>query len=270
MCTMLPVLFSFGGITIYTFGVFLLLAFFWSTYLLWKLIQLTSYKEEDVFDTMFIALFGGLVASRIVYVLGHFADFGFSIVKILLVNGYPGMSLYGLLIGFIAIFSLVCGQKRMKVREMLDYLSPSLLIGLSIGSLGSFFAGIQLGAKTSFPLAVKYVGHDGLRHVAELYAALGFGLATYIAYRIIFSIRRDMFVRGAGLVFFGLATSLILLLTGLLLEQPAFIGKYSFETVLSAVSLLTFLILFLYYFRNLFYTFFASLKRRAPKHGSKN
>lgn len=267
---MLPVLFSFAGITIYTFGIFLVLAFFWSTYLLWKLVQLTPYREEDVFDTMFMSLFVGLVVSRIVYVVGHFGDFGLQPLRILLVNGYPGMSLHGLLVGFLGMFAFVARRKKMKAREMLDYLSPALLTGLAVGSLGSFFGGIQLGSRTSFPLAVAYVGHDGLRHVAGLYEAIAFGLAALLAYRIIFSIRREAYTRGAGLVFFGFSTSLILTFTNMLLEQPSLIAGYSFETIFSALFLLTFFVLFLYYFKNLFYSFFASAKSRTQKNGTKH
>lgn len=267
---MLPILFSFAGITIYTFGIFLVLAFFWSTYLLWKLVQLTPYREEDVFDTMFVALFVGLVVSRMIYVIGHFGDFGLQPLRILLVNGYPGMSLHGLLVGFLGMFAYVARRKKMKAREMLDLLSPALLTGLAVGSLGSFFGGIQLGSRTSFPLAVTYMGHNGLRHVAGLYEAVAFGAAALIAYRILFSIRRETYPRGAGLVFFGFSTALILTGTNLLLEQPALIAGYSFEAILSILFLLTFLVLFLYYFKNLFYLFFASAKSRIQKNGTKH
>jgi len=65
---MLPVLLDLPFIKIYTFGVFLVLAFFWSAFLLWKNFLLTSYKEEEIFDQLFLGLVGGLLVSRIVYV----------------------------------------------------------------------------------------------------------------------------------------------------------------------------------------------------------
>ena len=66
---MLPVILDLGFFKIYTQGIFLVLAFFWSTFMLWKHIALTSFKEEEVFDGIFTALFGGLLVGRIVYVL---------------------------------------------------------------------------------------------------------------------------------------------------------------------------------------------------------
>ena len=101
---MLPVLLDLKFIKIYTFGVFLVLGFFWSAFLLWRNIRLTSYKEEDVFDGLFFSLFGGLFIGRLIYVVLNFNDFGFDILKFILVNGYPGISLIGAILG--GVFAL--------------------------------------------------------------------------------------------------------------------------------------------------------------------
>src|SRR3989338_2744259 len=96
---MLPVLFSFGPVKIYTFGIFLVLAFFWAAFILWKNIRLSSYKEDDIFDGMFISLIGGLVIGRLVYVILNFSSFGIDLLKFILINGYPGISLAGVIVG---------------------------------------------------------------------------------------------------------------------------------------------------------------------------
>jgi prolipoprotein diacylglyceryltransferase len=267
---MLPVIFSLGGFTLYTFGIFLVLAFFWSTYLLWCLTQLTSYKEEDVFDSMFIAVLAGLIASRATYIATHFSEFGLDLARMILVNGYPGMSIHGFIIGFVSIFALACARRKMKPLELIDYISPAILIGLAIGTLGAFFAGSMLGSRTTFPLAVTYVGHEGLRHVTGLYASIAYGVATYVSYRIIFAIRRDTYKRGANLVFLGFATSLIMTATAPLTQQKPLLAGFGLEALISAFLLLTFLVLFLYYFRNLFYTFFASITTRFTQNGTKH
>ena len=96
---MLPVLLDLKFIKIYTFGVFLVLAFFWGSFVLWKNIRLTAQKEDEIFDGLFISFAGGLFMSRLVYVILNFDKFGSSILKFILINGYPGLSLYGALIG---------------------------------------------------------------------------------------------------------------------------------------------------------------------------
>ena len=118
---MLPILLDLKFIKIYTFGVFLVLAFFWGSYLLWRLVRLTSFKEEDVFDGLFWSLAGGLFFGRLTYVILNFKEFGFSPLKFILINGYPGLSLYGALFGGFLVISLHFLSKKIKLREVVDY-----------------------------------------------------------------------------------------------------------------------------------------------------
>src|SRR3990172_4726798 len=102
---MLPVLLDLKYIKIYTFGVFLVLAFFWGSFVLWKNVRLTSQKEDGIFDALFLSVAGGLLFSRVVYVALNFEKFGFDILKFILINGYPGLSIYGALAGaFLTLY----------------------------------------------------------------------------------------------------------------------------------------------------------------------
>ncbi|PIZ68201.1 hypothetical protein COY13_01625, partial [Candidatus Roizmanbacteria bacterium CG_4_10_14_0_2_um_filter_36_35] len=62
---MLPVLLDLKFIKIYTFGVFLMLGFLWASFVLWRNIRLTSHKEEEIFDGLFLSLLGGLFFGRL-------------------------------------------------------------------------------------------------------------------------------------------------------------------------------------------------------------
>ena len=67
-----------------------------------------------------MSLFGGLFFGRLVFVLLNFKDFGFSLLKFILINGYPGISLYGLLIGgFLSLFIFLTAKK-IKAIEVFD------------------------------------------------------------------------------------------------------------------------------------------------------
>src|SRR3989339_1668121 len=118
---MLPVLLNLGFIKIYTFGVFLVLAFFWATFLLWKNIRLTSFKEEDVFDGLFLSLLGTLFFGRLIYVILNFKDFGLNLLKFILINGYPGISLYGSIFGGFLILYLFSVSRKINFNELIDY-----------------------------------------------------------------------------------------------------------------------------------------------------
>jgi prolipoprotein diacylglyceryltransferase len=115
---MLPVLLDLKFVKIYTFGVFLMLSFFWSAFLLWRNIRLSSHKEEEIFDGVFMAIAGGIFFARLVYVILHFDKFGFNIARFILINGYPGASLYGAVIGGVIIFYIYCVVHKISFMDM--------------------------------------------------------------------------------------------------------------------------------------------------------
>jgi phosphatidylglycerol:prolipoprotein diacylglycerol transferase len=235
---MLPVLVNVGSIKIYTFGVFLVLAFFWSSFLLWRLVRLTAHKEEVIFDGVFIALTVGLFLARLFYVIANFSQFGFSFLKFILINGYPGLSIYGALIGFIFSLYLYCLYKKINFLQVVDYFIAPILLALAIGFLGKFFA---------FENAI-----------ITIFQSLLFFLFCYVAYRILFLIRQEKFFSGFNLIFFVNIFSFILLLSekGINQKLPLFL-------------FLTTSIFFLYYFRTGLFLLFNSLLKGVENHGSK-
>lgn len=248
---MLPVLLDLKFIKIYTFGVFLALAFFWGLFLMWRNIRLTSFKEEELFDAVFISLGGGIFLSRVVYVLFNLADFGFDILKFLLINGYPGLSLYGGLTGFFLSLFIYFKSKKIKFMEVIDYFITPIFIVIGFGKMGSFFSGAEVGTKTDFILSIRYVGFDGLRHLTALYESILFFIGAFIAYRILFEIRKEKYSKGFLFYFFWLYMSLVYGIFDFLKDQKINIIDYSFNQIASIIILLTTGFYFVYYFRSL-------------------
>lgn len=248
---MLPVLLDLKFIKIYTMGLFLVLAFFWASFILWRLIRLSSFKEEDVFDALFNSLFAGLIMGRLVYVLLHFKEFGFNILKFILINGYPGLSLYGTYLGIGLGLYLWSYLKKIRFSEFIDYYAPSALLAMGIGKLGSFFSGSEVGIKTDFLLSAKYANMDGMRHLTPLYESMAFFLAAYIAYRFLFEIRKEKIKKGFNLFFVLWVQGLVYFLFDNMKEHRLYFMNYSFNKVVSGALLLTFSFYFVYYFRNL-------------------
>ncbi|OGK26183.1 hypothetical protein A2954_04315 [Candidatus Roizmanbacteria bacterium RIFCSPLOWO2_01_FULL_37_12] len=254
---MLPVLLDFKFIKIYTFGIFLVLAFFWGSFLLWRIIRLTSQKEDLIFDGLFLSITGGLFVSRVVYVALNFEKFGFDILKFILINGYPGLSLYGALIGaFISLYVFFL-LKKINFRDVADYFITPLFIALTFGKLGSFFSGSEIGSKTKFPIALKYFGYDGFRHLTPLYEAIFFCLGAYISYKLIFEVRRERFRKGFVFYFFCWYFALIYILFDKIKANPLYLipfksgqAGFSFNFILSGVILLIVSVYFLINFRS--------------------
>lgn len=247
---MLPVLFTIGPIKIYTFGVFLVLAFFWASFLLWKNIRLTVFKEEDVFDGFFLSLFFGIFFGRLVYVILNFDKFGFSFLKFILINGYPGISLFGVLIGFFIFLSLFFSLKKIKIEDIIDYFIASLFLALAIGKLGGFFSGEDVGKITNFFLKTKYLGYSGYRHLTGFYEAIFYFLGAIFAQKLIFEVRKDKFFKGFLFYFGVFYFSLVNVLFDNLKENHLYLGKFSFNYLVSLIFLLTTGSYLVYYFRS--------------------
>ncbi len=231
--------------------------------------RLTSYREEDIFDGLFWSIGGGLFVSRLIYVALNFSKFGLNILKFILINGFPGLSLYGFLLGFCLSLLLFCISRKIVVREIIDYFVAPASVALGLGKIGSFFAGSEIGTVTKFPFHVLYQGATGLRHITALYEALLFFIVAYFATRILFASRRGKFFDGFGFYFFIWCFALITLFSDLIKVHNLLIFGFSFNMLVSSLLLLTFSLYFLYYFRNLIGDRSVKIRNSLFKHGRK-
>jgi phosphatidylglycerol:prolipoprotein diacylglycerol transferase len=247
---MLPILLNFGFVKIYTFGVFFVLGFFWSIFLLWRNIRLTSFKEEDVFDGLFLSMFGALFFGRLIYVFLNFKDFGFNLLKFVLINGYPGISLYGSIFGGLLVLYLFTNSRKLNFNDLIDYLVAPFFVSLAFGKIGAFFSGAVVGTKTNFLLKIKYVGFDGFRHLVSLYEGLMFIVGVLIAYKILFEIRKEKYYKGFLLKFFLWFLALTTFLFDKIKDNHIYFVGLSLDFLVSLIILLTISFHFIYYFRN--------------------
>jgi prolipoprotein diacylglyceryltransferase len=256
---MLPVLLDIWVIKIYTQGIFLVLAFLWGTFMVWKNVALTSYKEEDVFDGLFLSLLGGLFVGRILYVALHFEDFGFDILKFLLINGYPGIYPIGAIVGFILSLYIFTLSRKMSFMQLIDYVVAPLFLAIAIAKLGSFFSGSEIGTQTKFFLSLKYPNMDGARHLTALYESILFFGASFLSHRIVRQIRREKLSEGFNLWFFIWLYSFITVIFDPLKSLRIMVWGITFDMIVSSLMLLTASIYFIYYFRKLIMKRFSGL-----------
>ncbi|MBP7966999.1 prolipoprotein diacylglyceryl transferase [Candidatus Woesebacteria bacterium] len=246
---MLPIILDLGFIKIYTFGIFLVLAFFWSAFFLWKNIALTSYKEDEIFDALFLSIFGGLFVGRTVHILLNFADFGFDILKYILINGYPGIHVSGGIVGFFLFLLFYTKSKKIPYSRLIDYVIPALLLAIAIGKMGAFFSGAEVGAQTTFLVSLKYPNLDGNRHLTSLYESLILFAGSFFTYRILMNIRREKYYEGFNFLVFWVIYSFTMVITDPMKSFKLMWQGISINLILHAVILLTGSICVLYYFR---------------------
>ncbi|OGK34394.1 hypothetical protein A3A93_03640 [Candidatus Roizmanbacteria bacterium RIFCSPLOWO2_01_FULL_38_12] len=261
---MLPVILDFGVLKIYTYGVFLVLAFLWSTFILWKHVALTSFHEDEVFDGVFIGLFGGLIVGRTAYVLLNFETFKFNILKMILINGYPGIHAVSAIIGFFIFVYFFTSVRNIGYLKFVDYIVTPLLLAFAIVKLGGFFSGSEIGAQTKFFISLKYPQLDGQRHLTALYESIFYFLGAVFSYNLLMYIRKEKFYEGFNLIFFIWYISLVITLFDSLKSFRIIISGVSFDMVISSLTLLTISGYFVYYFRTYLLGFF-KLKNKHKK-----
>ncbi len=226
---MFPILLVSGVLKIYTLGFFLVLALFFGLFMLWKMIKLTSHKEEDVFDMFFISLLGSIFFARLVYVLSSFDKFKFDLLKFILINGYPGLSLFGALFGGILVLFLYVFRKKVAFLDIADYFVSPILLALGIGKIGSFLSGEE--------------------SVIALVESILFFVFTYVSYIVVRAIRRGKFSSGTAFYFFLFTFSLTNLLLDNLKMNHLYFFRFSLNFAVSLVLFIATAAYFIYYFR---------------------
>ena len=168
---MIPVLYTIGSFNVYSFGIFLAIAFILSTFIVWKLSR-EEFKEEEHLDAYFYTALVTLIVGRTVYILRNWQDFKFIILKYFLVVETPGLSMLGGAVGGIIFLYFYCKRKKINFYHMGDLFAVASSLGLVFIKIGQQLGGAAFGKQTDFFLKVKILGRAGFYHPAELYESL--------------------------------------------------------------------------------------------------
>lgn len=169
---MLPVLFSIGPIKIYSYGLFMALAFLSGSFVFFRRAKEAAFEEEKIFDSIIWTVLFGLLGARICYLLFNFADFGFNPLKWFWLTRYAGLSFHGGLLGGILGLFFFTKREKWDFWQISDMVVFGLALGQVIGRIGCFFNGCCFGIETDLPWGVVFVGLEGKRHPTQIYEAL--------------------------------------------------------------------------------------------------
>ncbi len=167
---MLPVLFSIGKWPVSSFGVFLTLGFLVGVFLVWRLSRAWDLDEEKILDLTLLTFLGGLIGSRIYFVLEHLPIFLQDIFRIVLINKYPGFSFWGSFLGGWLSLVYFARAKKQDFWLLGDIAAVGFLGSLVLSDLGCFLGGCQVGIRSNF-LAVSMVGILGKRFPTQVLEA---------------------------------------------------------------------------------------------------
>ncbi len=188
-----------GPITLQTFGICFAFAFLASGVLFAKRLRELDKPVDWTYEAVFAALIGGLVGSRLDYIVQNWDKVSGDVVG----NIFSGSGLvfFGGLIGG-AIGVLLWAQWRGFLGwTLLDAAAPSIAIGYAVGRLGCQVSGDgDYGEPSDLPWAMAYpdgtVPTTDEVHPTPIYETLSMGLVTLLLWHW-----RDRFAPG---VLFGL------------------------------------------------------------------
>lgn len=178
---MYPVIFQFGFIQIYSYGLMLVFAFWVSVFLLTKQASILNAPKDFFWNMSFAILLAGIVCARFAYILLNLKFFLDEPGEILML-WHGGLVWYGGFLGGLtsAIIYLKC--KRMPVLRTLDLIAPYICLAHSMGRIGCFLNGCCYGRRSQWgiysPLA------NGYLIPAQLFSSLGL-LIIFVILRLL-------------------------------------------------------------------------------------
>jgi len=166
---MYPVIFKFGFITIYSYGLMLVLGFLLSLFLARRALLRQGIEPYVLSNLYFLLLILGVIGARLLYVILHFSLFRNRLFDIFLLNR-GGLSWFGgLFLAFIGgIYYL--RKKRLRVIETLDFLAPYVALAQAVGRIGCLLNGCCFGYPSEFGL--YFPVHNARLIPTQLYSSI--------------------------------------------------------------------------------------------------
>lgn len=183
-------LFRWGALKVYSYGVMVALAILVATTGLAREFRRRGYAEEAAFDLAVIAVLAGLAGARLYYVVFYAWEwFRLHPLSILDLRS-GGLVFFGAILGGMVGFVVAVKWKKLPPWSAADMVAPYLALAYAVGRVGCFLNGCCYGRPTTLPLGVVFPSVDSLpRHPTQLYSVLA-GLILYVVLRRLLRARR--------------------------------------------------------------------------------
>lgn len=177
-----PTIVTLGGLVLTWHGLFTAIGILAGVQLSLAMGRRIGFDEDDAYAISLVAVPGGVIGARALYVVEHWAFFSERPFEVLALNE-GGISVWGAVLGGVSFGLAFALWRRYDVRGALDIGAFGTLIGLAIGRLGDLVNGEHLSKATTLPWGVVYTSPDspafahsvavGPHHPATTYEMLG-------------------------------------------------------------------------------------------------
>jgi len=197
--TMMPILFKCSFFTVYTYGVFVALAFLAATSLVSWEAKRQGMDEDLIYNLCVTILVSGIVFARFFYVglnWDYFRDNLLDVIKL----QHGGLVWYGGLIGALASSLAFMKRKKLKVLATLDLLAPYAALVQAIGRIGCFFNGCCYGVESGWGVYFPV-------HAKVLFPSQILDSATLLLIFVVLKVIAEKDRRGETLIFYFILAS---------------------------------------------------------------
>jgi phosphatidylglycerol:prolipoprotein diacylglycerol transferase len=152
---MYPILFKFGPITIYSFGLFMALAALSAAWVVSAELKRRGYNPELSSTLVFAAAVGGLIGARALFIVEEWNNFLQTPLNYIFTGA--GFTWYGGFFGGAAAASWVARRNNIPWLVAADIAAPALALAYGVGRIGCHVAGDgDWGSVTDVPWGVAY------------------------------------------------------------------------------------------------------------------
>jgi phosphatidylglycerol:prolipoprotein diacylglycerol transferase len=181
-----PVLLQVGSLKIYSYGVFVAIAFLAALWVSAREIARQGQDREKFLDMGFWVVLSAIVGARTFHVLVYWREYAEAPAEILkLWNG--GLVFYGGFIAAVTACTVFLRKHRMPFLPVADASAIGIPLGLAFGRVGCTFAGCCFGKPTDLPWAVTFTAPGSLAplhvplHPTQIYESIaGFAIFGFL------------------------------------------------------------------------------------------
>jgi phosphatidylglycerol:prolipoprotein diacylglycerol transferase len=180
-----PVLVALGPVAIRWYGLMYVIAFIAFVMLAKRRVRRGpggAMSESDVDDLLLYGVLGVILGGRLGYVLFYKPAYYLSHPVEILQVWAGGMSFHGGFLGVLVAVAIFCWRREKRWIATMDFIAPTVPIGLAAGRLGNFINGELPGRPTDVPWAMWFPQVDPAplgRHPSQLYQFALEGLALF-------------------------------------------------------------------------------------------
>lgn len=150
-----PILISFGGLTIRSYGAMAALGFVLGCLLVNWNRKYAKMNADQASASLFIAMIAGIIGARVFYVVQYFDKYRDHLWGIFRID-QGGLVFYGgFLFGLAALWGY-CRWNKLDIVRVLEVYAPAMALAHAIGRIGCFLNGCCWGKPTEFFLGVVY------------------------------------------------------------------------------------------------------------------